>query len=55
MHANNVFYPHVVTGPPALTVNIIKNIESLSIVVQWDVVDDFLHTTYTIIWFDDVG
>ena len=29
-----------------------KNIESLSIVVQWDVVDDFLLTTYTIVWTD---
>ena len=29
--------------------NIIK---SLSIVVQWDAVDNFLHTTYTITWTD---
>ena len=29
-------------GPPALTVNIMKNIENLSIVVQWDIVDDSL-------------
>ena len=27
-----------------------KNIESLSIVVKWDVVDDLLLTTYTIFW-----
>ena len=41
----------VFTGPPALTVNIIKNIETSSIVVQWDVVDDgSLTTTYTVIW-----
>ena len=33
--------------------NITKNIENLSIVVQWDAVDDFLHTTYTIFWIDD--
>ena len=32
--------------------NIIKNIESLSIVVQWDVVNDSLPTAYTIIWGD---
>ena len=38
------------TGPSALTVNIIKNIESSSIVVQWDAADDSLTTTYTIIW-----
>ena len=38
------------TGPSALTVNIMKNIESSSIVVQWDAVDA---TTYTVIWTDD--
>ena len=32
--------------------NIIKNIESSSIVVQWDVVDDFLPTTYIVTWTD---
>ena len=32
--------------------NITKNIEYLSIVVQWDAVDDLLPTTYTIIWTD---
>ena len=40
------------TGPPALSVNIIKNTENSSIVVQWDAVDDFLPTTYTVTWFD---
>ena len=38
------------TGPSALTVNIIKNIESASIVVQWDAVD---LTTYTIFWTNE--
>ena len=38
------------TGPPALTVNIIKNLKSLSIVVQWNAVDNFLTTTYTVTW-----
>ena len=38
------------TGPSALTVNITKNIETLSIVVQWDAVDDSLPTTYVTIW-----
>ena len=42
----------VFTGPSALTVNIIINIESSSIVVQWDAVDDFLPTTYTVTWTD---
>ena len=40
------------TGPSALTVNIVKNNESLSVVVQWDAVDDFLFTTYTVTWGD---
>ena len=43
----------VITGPSALTVNIMKNIESSSIVLQWDAVDDSLPTTYTIIWTDE--
>ena len=30
--------------------NIIKNIERSSIVLQWDAVDDSLPTTYTITW-----
>ena len=38
------------TGPPALTLNIIKNTESSSIVVQWDEVDDSLTTTYIVNW-----
>ena len=28
------------------------NIESLSVLVQWDAVDDLLHTTYTVTWTD---
>ena len=40
-------------GPPALTVNIIKNMTNSSIVVQWDAMDDFLYTTYTVTWTDD--
>ena len=31
---------------------IIKNIESSSIVVQWDAVDDSLPTAYTVVWTD---
>ena len=41
---------HVITGPPALTVNIMKNTESSSIVVQWDKVDDSFTTTYIVTW-----
>ena len=41
------------TVPPALTVNTMKNIENSSIIVQWDAVDDSLHTTYTVTWTDD--
>ena len=29
-----------------------ENIENSSIVVQWNVVDDFLHTTYIVTWTD---
>ena len=38
------------TGPSALTVNITKDIESLSLVVQWDAVEDFIDTIYTLVW-----
>ena len=41
------------TGPSILRVNIMKNIESPSIVVQWDAVDDSLYTTYTVVWTDE--
>ena len=34
--------------------NVTKNNESLSSVVQWDAVDDSLVTTYTIIWGDSI-
>ena len=40
----------IVAGPPALTVNITKNTESSSVVVQWNEVDDSLPTTYTVTW-----
>ena len=38
------------TGPPALTVNITKNTESSSIVVQWDEVDNSFPITYVVTW-----
>ena len=41
---------HFYAGPPALTANITKNTESSSIVVQWDEVDDSIHTTYIVTW-----
>ena len=44
-----IMYPTCI-GPSVLTVNIAKNIENSSIVVQWDIVDDSLITTYTITW-----
>ena len=40
-------------GPSALTANIIKNNENLSIGLQWDAVDDSLPTKYVIIWTDN--
>ena len=48
-----MFYICLCAGPPALRVNIMKNITNSSIVVQWDAVDDFLPTTYTVMWTDD--
>ena len=50
-----LLYPYmfIFTGPSLLTVNIIKNIENSSIVVQWDAVDDFLPTFYTVTWTDE--
>ena len=30
-----------------------KNVTNLSIVVQWEVVNDFLPTTYTVVWTDE--
>ena len=47
-------YPTCI-GPSALTVNIAKNIESSSIVIQWDAVDDSLTTSYAINWFKAGG
>ena len=38
------------SGPSALMVNIMKNIESSSIVLQWDAVDDSSITIYTMTW-----
>ena len=41
-------YFHIYVGPSALTVNILKNIRSSSIIILWNPVDDFLPTTYTV-------
>ena len=43
-----IVFMFIVIGPPALTVNIMKNTGSSSIVVQWDEVDDSLPTIYVI-------
>ena len=40
----------ICTGPSALTVNVTKNNESLSSVVQWDAVDGSLATNYIVTW-----
>ena len=45
-----VHFKTFLIGPPALTVNIMKNIESSSIVVQWDELDDSLPTAYVVTW-----
>ena len=52
VYINHVLLLFSYVGPSALTVKIMKSIETFSIVVQWDVVDNFLPTTYTIIWGD---
>ena len=44
---------YVFTGPPALTVSIIENATDLSTFVQWNEVDDFLPTNYTVTWTSD--
>ena len=48
-----VFYLDFIV-PSGLMVNIIKNPESLSIDIQWNAVNDYLFTSYTIFWGDDV-
>ena len=48
-----ILYLFIGPGPSILIVNITKNITYSSIVVQWDVVDDFLPTTYTVTWTDE--
>ena len=40
-------------GPSALAINSTENISNLSVVVEWDEVDDFLNTTYKITWTGD--
>ena len=40
-------------GPSALAINSTENTSNLSVVVQWDEVDDFLPTNYTITWSSD--
>ena len=49
----NVFEPF--TGPYTLTINIVKNTVILSVVVQWDEVDDSLDTTYVVTWTSERG
>ena len=44
-HRSSVF-----TGPSVLTLSIAKNVIELSIIVQWDEVDDLLPTTYIVTW-----
>ena len=52
LHYVCLHFEFPLTGPSALTVNITKNIESVSVIIQWDAVDDFLPTAYTIFWED---
>ena len=41
----------IVIGPPALKVNVMTNIESSSIVVQWNKIEDSRITSYLVAWF----
>ena len=43
----------VFIGPSALEVSITRKIMNLSVIVQWDEVDDSLLTNYTVIWTSD--
>ena len=43
-------YVSYFTGPPALTVNILKNTEKLSVFLHWDEVDDVAVATYVVTW-----
>ena len=43
-------FNYLITGPPALTVNITKNTESSSVAVLWDKVDNSLPTSYIVTW-----
>ena len=45
-----IFSCVIITGPSILQVIIMINIVNLSVVVQWDEVDDSLTTTYTVTW-----
>ena len=47
-------FKFIVTEPPALKVSIMTNIESSSIVVQWDAGKDSRTTTYVVTWFSSL-
>ena len=53
MYINNINGFNLFAGPYDLTVNITENIMDLSVVVQWDVVDDLLPTNYVVTWIGD--
>ena len=53
MYVHTVCIISVYAGPLGLTVNIMKNVTNLSIAVQLEVVNDFLPTTYTVVWTDE--
>ena len=45
---------YISTGPTGLTVTVTKNNESLSSDVQWDAVNDYLATNYTVTWTSEI-
>ena len=50
-YVTNIIYNYTcLTGPSALKVTTTRNKGDLSVVVQWDEVDDSLNTTYIVTW-----
>ena len=53
MYINNINGFNLFAGPYDLTVNITENIMDLSVVVQWDAVDDLLPTNFVVTLIGD--
>ena len=51
LNLRSVKYKFCFAGSSALTGSIVKNLTNLSAIVQWDVVDGLLPTSYTVTWY----